>query len=111
MAKFRNWNEKLNDFIYFEDGKYFNGEDWQSRNPKGKFNWQNAEQEFTREEVKFFEGDKFLLEESYYGVIALEEGILIFNVYDRETNEFIDSENISDSYIGNMERLGNIHEE
>ena len=61
MAKFRSWNDKLNCFIYFDNGKYSVNGDWVGRNPKGTFNWQNAEQSTGLKDInskEIFVGDK-----------------------------------------------------
>ena len=61
--KFRSWNDKLNCFIYFDNGEYFIDEDTKNKDDVlNVFNWQNAEQSAIVLEKPCFEGDLFDLE-------------------------------------------------
>ena len=100
--KFRSWNKEKKEFAYFEDGEYL------TFTP---FNWQNAEQEFERYNIKFFIGDKFSINEAVYGVIVIRNGVLEFDKYETCCDEYIGYSRITDYYINQLEKIGNIHEE
>jgi len=112
MAKFRSWNEKIKCFVYFADGLYFIDETSKiPDDPLGVFDWKNAEQEFSRNGLIVFVGDKFKLSDDYYGVVAFRNGVLGFDVYEHGTNDLITFEDIYWSYSYSIEKIGNIHEE
>lgn len=136
MNKFRSWNENIKKFIYFEDGEYMytdesgeceihfdeddindikksinsEGEDERMLKMFHAFNWKNAEQEITRNGVTFFEGDKYKINDSIYGVIAIANGILGFKKYKTSSDEYIGFSKILEYLIQSMNKLGNIHE-
>lgn len=119
MAKFRSWNEKFNIFTYFIDGYYtdsvtekdifYDNKTESDVNIIG-FNWQNAEQEFERYNIKFFVGDKFKINDCIYGVVAIRNGILGFDKYETCCDSYIEFLRITDYNISKLEKIGNIHE-
>lgn len=118
MSKFRSWNEKCEMFYYFRDGYYYTfnpvDEEYSRHVPLmngDKFNWKNAEQEIFRNGVTFFEGDKYKINDSLYGVIAIANGILGFKKYKTSSDEYIGFFKISQYSIQSMNKLGNIHED
>lgn len=109
MIKYRSWNEELRQFFYWEDGIYQRCGVDREEFCIGLFNWQNAEQGFTREGVTFFEGDKFKLDSIYYGIVVFREGVLEFEIH-AEGFDLKDFTELSYYSMDKLEKLGNIHE-
>ena len=113
MAKFRYWNSALLEFIMFDNGfySYTKSSGFNMAEPEAEFNWEKAEQEFTRDGVSFFIGDITELDDNLHGIVAMKNGILGFNTYDYycEGIEF-DFEPIEYYLLDKTFFSGNIHQ-